>query len=244
MFQSHKNPFPIFNACELHHTMELSEADMRIIAQFVGLNLNRPVISVELELMTTNSFALLRSRRIQSHLTDPAALDTVGCRITHTAAMYNFTHTHSHPSVVLGASPITRGYHHRGHFGANRGDDYLHRFALDLEYAFMVHGRPGRTVFDRTLPHGRISSSTSNPAVKRVERTPTNGWKILMAEGAMQYIPRREFEVPEMGKWTPEPMRSPSLASVVVYGVPEDLDESHVATCLVQGSEEVVKPRR
>ena len=58
----------------------------------------------------------------------------------------------------------------------------------------------------------------------------------------MQYIPRREFEVPEMGKWTPEPMRSPSSASVVVYGVPEDLDESHVATCLVQGSEELVKP--
>ena len=32
-------------------------------------------------------------------------------------------------------------------------------------------------------------SSTSNPVVKRVERTLTNGWKILMAEGAMQYIP-------------------------------------------------------
>ena len=85
-------------------------------------------------------------------------------------------------------------------------------------------------------------SLTSNPAVKRVDRTPTNGWKILMAEGTMQYIPRREFEVPEMGKWMPEPMRSPSLASVVVYGVPEDLDERHVATCLVQGSEELVKP--
>ena len=76
-------------------------------------------------------------------------------------------------------------------------------------------------------------SSTSNPTVKRVKRMLTNGWKILMAEGAMQYIPRREFEVPEMGKWTPEPMRSPSSASVVVYRVPEDLDESHVATCLV-----------
>ena len=58
----------------------------------------------------------------------------------------------------------------------------------------------------------------------------------------MQYIPRREFEVLEMGKWTPEPMHSPSLASMVVYGVPEDLNESHVATCLMQGSEELVKP--
>ena len=27
-----------------------------------------------------------------------------------------------------------------------------------------------------------------------------------------------------------------------VYGVPEDLDESHVAKCLVQGSKELVKP--
>ena len=58
----------------------------------------------------------------------------------------------------------------------------------------------------------------------------------------MQYIPRREFEVPEMRKWTLEPMRSCSSAFVVIYGVPEDLDESHVATCLVQGSEELVKP--
>ena len=41
-----------------------------------------------------------------------------------------------------------------------------------------------------------------------------------------------------MGKWMPEPMRSPSSAFVVVYGVPK----SHVATCLVQGSEELVKP--
>ena len=40
----------------------------------------------------------------------------------------------------------------------------------------------------------------------------------------------------------PEPMHSPSSASMVVYEVPEDLDESHVATCLVQGSKELVKP--
>ena len=70
----------------------------------------------------------------------------------------------------------------------------------------------------------------------------TNDWKILMAEDAMQYIPQCEFEVLKLGKWTLEPMCSPSSAFVVVYGVPKDLDESYVATCLVQGSKELVKP--
>ena len=47
-----------------------------------------------------------------------------------------------HPLVVPGAGPITRGYRHWDHFGADRGNDYLYRFALDPEYALMVHGRP------------------------------------------------------------------------------------------------------
>ena len=39
-----------------------------------------------------------------------------------------------------------------------------------------------------------------------------------------------------------EPMRSPGPAFVVVYGMPEDMDESHVPTCLVQASKELGKP--
>ena len=83
--------------------------------------------------------------------------------------------------------------------------------------------------------------TTANPAVQRVERTPTNGWKVLLAPGAVQYLPRGAFEVPNMGRWTAEPMRSPSSASVVIYGVPTDLEDQHVEMFLKQGTRELIK---
>ena len=43
--------------------------------------------------------------------------------------------------------------------------------------------------------------TTANPTVKRIERTPTNGWKVLLAPGALDYLPRGEFVVPHMGAW-------------------------------------------
>ena len=83
--------------------------------------------------------------------------------------------------------------------------------------------------------------TTTNPAVKRIERTPTNGWKVLMALGAIEYLPHEAFVVPNMGRWKPELMRSPSLASVVIYGVPTDLEDHRVETFLKQGTQELVK---
>ena len=83
--------------------------------------------------------------------------------------------------------------------------------------------------------------TTANPAVKRIERTPTNGWKVLLAPGAVEYLPRGAFVVPTMGTWKPEPMRSPSSASVVIYGVPTDLEDQHVEMFLKQGTRELVK---
>ena len=83
--------------------------------------------------------------------------------------------------------------------------------------------------------------TTNNPAVKRIERTPTNGWKVLLAPSVLDYLPHGEFVVPHMGTWKAEPMKSPSLASVVIYRVPTELEEQHVEMFLVQGSRELVK---
>ena len=44
-----------------------------------------------------------------------------------------------------------------------------------------------------------------------------------------------------MGAWKAELMKSPSSASVVIYGVPTELEEQHVEMFLVQGSRELVK---
>ena len=82
---------------------------------------------------------------------------------------------------------------------------------------------------------------TTNPVVKRIEQTPTNGWKVLLAPGALDYLPRGEFVVPHMGAWKAESMKSPSSASVVIYGVPTELEEQHVEMFLVQGSRELMK---
>ena len=70
---------------------------------------------------------------------------------------------------------------------------------------------------------------------------PTNRWKVLMALGAIEYLPCEAFVVPNMGRWKPEPMRSPSLALVVIYGVPTDLEDHHVETFLKHGTRELVK---
>ena len=83
--------------------------------------------------------------------------------------------------------------------------------------------------------------TTANPTVKRIERTPTNGWKVLLAPGALDYLPRGAFVVPHMGAWKAKPMKSPSSALVVIYGVLTELKEQHVAMFLVQGSRELMK---
>ena len=62
-----------------------------------------------------------------------------------------------------------------------------------------------------------------------------------MAPGAVEYLPRGAFMVPNMGKWKAEPMRSPSSASVVVYGVPTHLEDHHVEMFLKQGTRDMVK---
>ena len=63
----------------------------------------------------------------------------------------------------------------------------------------------------------------------------------MLALGALDYLPRGEFVVPHMGAWKAKPMKSPSSALVVIYGVPTELEEQHVEMFLVQGSWELVK---
>ena len=48
-----------------------------------------------------------------------------------------------------------------------------------------------------------------------------------MALGAVNYLLCEAFVVPNMGRWNAEPMRSPSSASVVIYGVPRDPEDHH-----------------
>ena len=70
-----------------------------------------------------------------------------------------------------------------------------------------------------------------------------NGWKVLLAPGAIDYLPCGEFVVPHMGGCKAELMKSPSSASVMIYRVLTELEEWHVEMFLVQGSQELVKEK-
>ena len=79
--------------------------------------------------------------------------------------------------------------------------------------------------------------------IKRLVRLPTNGWKVLLHEAAVKYVPRRTFVVPGAGAWTPEAMRAPTSASVVVYGVPRSMPEDEVAASLARGSQVLLEDK-
>ena len=79
-------------------------------------------------------------------------------------------------------------------------------------------------------------------AIERLDRTSTNGWKVQIHPDALKFIPNREIPIGDAGMWLPQLMKTPSTTSVVVYGVPEEIGEEHVARFLVQGSSHLVRP--
>ena len=84
--------------------------------------------------------------------------------------------------------------------------------------------------------------NSENLAVERIERSSTNGWKVQFAAEALQYVPGREFTVGDAGTWVPQPVKTPTSASVVVYGIPQNFDDEYVARFLIQGSSHLVRP--
>ena len=62
-----------------------------------------------------------------------------------------------------------------------------------------------------------------------------------MALDALNYLPREAFMVPNTEKWKVQPMRSPSLALMVIYEVPTDLEDHCMEMFLKQGTGELVK---
>ena len=98
-------------------------------------------------------------------------------------------------------------------------------------FAKNFRGIPGLT---ENLPHS---------AVERVDRTPTNGWKVQLTAEALNYIPSRAFSVPGVdGAWIAEKMRAPSATSLVVYGIDPRVSEEEVATALARGSARLLGP--
>ena len=100
------------------------------------------------------------------------------------------------------------------------------------QYAF---GRKLQALFPPPFDSDRL-------VVERIERSSTNGWKVQFAAEAIQFVPQREFTVLDAGTWIPQPLKTPAMASVVVYGIPEELREEHVARFLAQGSSHLVRP--
>jgi hypothetical protein len=81
-------------------------------------------------------------------------------------------------------------------------------------------------------------------AVERVDRTPTNGWKVQLMEKATPYIPTQEFLVPGIeGRWLAERMRAPTSHSVVVYGIDQRASDEAVAAALVRGSAKLLEEK-
>ena len=81
-------------------------------------------------------------------------------------------------------------------------------------------------------------------AVERVDRTPTNGWKVQLTPAALPYVTRQQFNVPGIeGRWVAERMRAPTSTSVVVYGIDQRASEEQVAAALVRGSAKLLRPK-
>ena len=83
--------------------------------------------------------------------------------------------------------------------------------------------------------------TTTNPVVKRIERTPTNGWKVLMAPGTVDYPPPRGVHGAEYGKMEVRTDNIPLIGIGGDIGVSTDLENHHVETFLKQGTREWVK---
>ena len=74
---------------------------------------------------------LSRSSRIQSDLTDPAAIATVGCRFALATVMHNFTHT-----VAVACRPLTAATQLRLSFSAD-----VWRMRTELTDFAQIHDR-------------------------------------------------------------------------------------------------------
>ena len=88
-----------------------------------------------------------------------------------------------------------------------------------------------------------LMENLPHSAVERVDRTPTNGWKVQLTATALKYIPSRAFTVPGVeGAWIAEKMRAPSATSLVVYGIDPRASDEEVATALARGSARLLSP--